>query len=69
MPAKTERYDHRTEAYVKLPQKLDSFVSSMPNLEEQAGIWKLLKQLTAGFMMDAKAIVSASVFHHLELIS
>jgi 5-methyltetrahydrofolate--homocysteine methyltransferase len=41
-----------------------------PNLEDQAGIWKLLKpeeigvQLTEGFMMDPEASVSALVFHH-----
>jgi 5-methyltetrahydrofolate--homocysteine methyltransferase len=41
-----------------------------PNLDDQAGIWKLLKpeeigvQLTEGFMMDPEASVSALVFHH-----
>jgi len=41
-----------------------------PNLEDQAGIWKLLKpedigvQLTEGMMMDPEASVSALVFHH-----
>src|SRR5881296_3239382 len=41
-----------------------------PNLEDQAGIWRLLKpeeigvQLTEGFMMDPEASVSALVFHH-----
>ena len=41
-----------------------------PNLEDQAGIWKLLKpedigvKLTEGFMMDPEASVSALVFHH-----
>jgi len=41
-----------------------------PNLEDQAGIWKLLEpeeigvQLTEGFMMDPEASVSALVFHH-----
>ena len=41
-----------------------------PNLEDQAGIWKLLKpeqigvQLTEGYMMDPEASVSALVFHH-----
>ncbi|PYU86227.1 MAG: methionine synthase [Acidobacteria bacterium] len=41
-----------------------------PNLEDQAGIWKLLRpeeigvQLTEGFMMDPEASVSAVVFHH-----
>jgi 5-methyltetrahydrofolate--homocysteine methyltransferase len=41
-----------------------------PNLEDQAGIWKLLQpgeigvQLTEGFMMDPEASVSALVFHH-----
>jgi 5-methyltetrahydrofolate--homocysteine methyltransferase len=41
-----------------------------PNLEDQAGIWQLLKpeeigvQLTEGFMMDPEASVSALVFHH-----
>ena len=41
-----------------------------PNLEDQSGIWKLLRpqeigvQLTDGFMMDPEASVSALVFHH-----
>ena len=41
-----------------------------PNLEDQAGIWKLLQpeeigvQLTEGMMMDPVASVSALVFHH-----
>src|SRR5438067_69620 len=41
-----------------------------PNLEDQAGMGKLLKpeeigvQLTEGFMMDPEASVSALVFHH-----
>jgi 5-methyltetrahydrofolate--homocysteine methyltransferase len=41
-----------------------------PELEDQAGIWKLLHpdeigvQLTEGFMMDPEASVSALVFHH-----
>jgi 5-methyltetrahydrofolate--homocysteine methyltransferase len=41
-----------------------------PNLEDQAGIWKLLNpaeigvELTEGFMMDPEASVSALVFHH-----
>jgi len=41
-----------------------------PNLEDQAGIWKLLRpeeigvQLTEGMMMDPEASVSALVFHH-----
>ena len=41
-----------------------------PNLEDQAGLWELLKpeeigvQLTEGFMMDPEASVSALVFHH-----
>jgi 5-methyltetrahydrofolate--homocysteine methyltransferase len=41
-----------------------------PDLEDQAGIWKLLRpeeigvQLTEGFMMDPEASVSAVVFHH-----
>ena len=41
-----------------------------PALEDQAGIWKLLKpeeidvQLTEGFMMEPEAAVSALVFHH-----
>jgi len=40
------------------------------DLEDQAGIWKLLRpeeigvQLTEGFMMDPEASVSALVFHH-----
>src|SRR5579859_3437948 len=41
-----------------------------PNLEDQAGIWKLLRpeeigvQLTEGFMMDPEASVSALVYAH-----
>jgi 5-methyltetrahydrofolate--homocysteine methyltransferase len=41
-----------------------------PALEDQAGIWKLLRpeeigvSLTEGFMMDPEASVSALVFHH-----
>jgi 5-methyltetrahydrofolate--homocysteine methyltransferase len=41
-----------------------------PNLEDQAGIWELLRpeeigvQLTDGFMMDPEASVSALVFQH-----
>jgi 5-methyltetrahydrofolate--homocysteine methyltransferase len=41
-----------------------------PDLEDQAGIWKLLRpeeigvQLTEGMMMDPEASVSALVFHH-----
>jgi len=41
-----------------------------PDLEDQTGIWKLLRpeeigvQLTEGFMMDPEASVSALVFHH-----
>ena len=41
-----------------------------PNLDDQEGIWKLLKpedigvRLTEGMMMDPEASVSAIVFHH-----
>ncbi|HEV2199112.1 MAG TPA: methionine synthase [Bryobacteraceae bacterium] len=41
-----------------------------PNLEDQQGLWKLLRpeeigvQLTEGFMMDPEASVSALVFQH-----
>ena len=41
-----------------------------PNLDDQQGIWKLLRpdhigvQLTEGMMMDPEASVSAVVFHH-----
>ena len=41
-----------------------------PNLEDQEGIWRLLRpeeigvQLTDGMMMDPEASVSALVFHH-----
>ncbi len=41
-----------------------------PNLEDQVGLWQLLKpeeigvQLTEGFMMDPEASVSALVFQH-----
>src|SRR5712671_6361249 len=45
-----------------------------PNLEDQAGLWKLLKpeeigvELTEGFMMDPEASVSALVFHHPDCV-
>ncbi len=45
-----------------------------PNLDDQAGIWKLLRpeeigvQLTEGMMMDPEASVSALVFHHPDCI-
>ncbi|MBX7148724.1 methionine synthase [bacterium] len=45
-----------------------------PNLDDQAGIWKLLKpeeigvQLTEGMMMEPEASVSALVFHHPDCI-
>ena len=41
-----------------------------PNLEDQAGLFKLLRperigvSLTEGFMMEPEASVSALVFHH-----
>ncbi len=41
-----------------------------PNLDDQAGMWKLLRpeeigvELTEGMMMDPEASVSALVFHH-----
>jgi 5-methyltetrahydrofolate--homocysteine methyltransferase len=41
-----------------------------PNLDDQVGIWKLLRpeeigvQLTEGMMMDPEASVSALVLHH-----
>ncbi len=41
-----------------------------PNLDDQAGLWKLLRpeeigvRLTEGMMMDPEASVSALVFHH-----
>lgn len=45
-----------------------------PNLEDQAGLWKLLRpeeigvELTDGFMMDPEASVSALVFHHPDCV-
>jgi len=45
-----------------------------PNLEDQAGLWRLLEpeqigvQLTDGFMMDPEASVSAVVFHHPDCV-
>jgi 5-methyltetrahydrofolate--homocysteine methyltransferase len=45
---------------------------SCPNLDDQQGIWKLLRpeeigvQLTEGMMMDPEASVSALVFHHAD---
>jgi 5-methyltetrahydrofolate--homocysteine methyltransferase len=45
-----------------------------PNLEDQAGLFRLLKpedigvQLTEGFMMDPEASVSALVFHHPDCV-
>jgi 5-methyltetrahydrofolate--homocysteine methyltransferase len=43
-----------------------------PNLDDQQGIWKLLRpeeigvELTEGMMMDPEASVSALVFHHAD---
>jgi len=51
-------------------KRYSSGYPACPNLEDQAGIWKLLKpeeigvQLTEGYMMDPEASVSALVFHH-----
>jgi len=45
-----------------------------PNLEDQQGIWKLLRpeeigvRLTDGMMMDPEASVSALVFHHPDCV-
>lgn len=45
-----------------------------PNLDDQAGLWKLLKpedlgvELTEGMMMEPEASVSAIVFQHLDCI-
>jgi 5-methyltetrahydrofolate--homocysteine methyltransferase len=45
-----------------------------PNLEDQAKLWRLLRpedigvQLTAGFMMEPEASVSALVFHHPDCV-
>ncbi|MBV8846632.1 MAG: dihydropteroate synthase, partial [Bryobacterales bacterium] len=45
-----------------------------PNLEDQTGLWKLLRpeeigvSLTEGFMMDPEASVSALVFHHPDCV-
>ena len=45
-----------------------------PNLEDQGGIWELLRpedigvRLTDGFMMDPEASVSALVFHHPDCV-
>ncbi len=45
-----------------------------PNLEDQQGIWKLLRpedigvRLTEGMMMDPEASVSALVFHHPDCV-
>jgi 5-methyltetrahydrofolate--homocysteine methyltransferase len=45
-----------------------------PELEDQVGIWKLLRpeeigvQLTEGFMMDPEASVSALAFHHPDCV-
>jgi 5-methyltetrahydrofolate--homocysteine methyltransferase len=45
-----------------------------PNLDDQQGIWKLLRpdeigvRLTEGMMMEPEASVSALVFHHPECV-
>ncbi|MEJ7607193.1 MAG: vitamin B12 dependent-methionine synthase activation domain-containing protein [Bryobacteraceae bacterium] len=45
-----------------------------PNLEDQAGLFKLLQpeeigvELTEGFMMEPEASVSALVFHHPDCV-
>ncbi len=47
-----------------------SAIRRVPNLDDQQGIWKLLRpeeigvQLTEGLMMEPEASVSALVFHH-----
>ena len=45
-----------------------------PNLDDQQGVWKLLKpqdigvELTEGMMMEPEASVSAMVFHHPDCV-
>jgi len=49
-------------------QEIQLWLSGVPDLEDQAGIWKILRpeeigvQLTEGFMMDPEASVSALAF-------
>jgi 5-methyltetrahydrofolate--homocysteine methyltransferase len=67
-PPETTMHDRFTARY---RGKRYSFgYPACPNLDDQAGIWKLLRpeeigvQLTEGMMMDPEASVSALVFHH-----
>ena len=59
----------------RYPGKRYSFgYGACPNLDDQQGIWKLLKpedisvRLTEGMMMDPEASVSALVFHHPDCV-
>ena len=67
-PPTTTMHDRFTSKY---RGKRYSFgYPACPNLDDQAGIWKLLRpedigvQLTEGMMMEPEASVSALVFHH-----
>jgi 5-methyltetrahydrofolate--homocysteine methyltransferase len=67
-PPSTTMHDRFTSRY---RGKRYSFgYPACPNLDDQQGIWKLLRpedigvQLTEGMMMEPEASVSALVFHH-----
>jgi len=67
-PPSTTMHDRFTSRY---RGKRYSFgYPACPNLDDQQGIWKLLRpddigvHLTEGMMMEPEASVSALVFHH-----
>jgi 5-methyltetrahydrofolate--homocysteine methyltransferase len=67
-PPNTTMHDRFTSRY---RGKRYSFgYPACPNLDDQAGLWKLLRpeeigvELTEGMMMEPEASVSALVFHH-----
>jgi len=71
-PASTTMQDRFTSRY---RGKRYSFgYPACPNLEDQRGLWKLLRpeeigiELTEGWMMDPEASVSALVFHHPDCV-
>jgi 5-methyltetrahydrofolate--homocysteine methyltransferase len=55
---------------MQLWRKIVQRYPACPNLDDQQGVWKLLRpgdigvELTEGMMMEPEASVSAIVFHH-----
>ena len=68
---RSAHHDHAGALHLAYRGKRYSFgYPACPNLDDQQGIWKLLRpedigvQLTEGMMMEPEASVSALVFHH-----